>query len=242
MDLRDVSFDQNGHLASTWPSSTTLRVDIGHVREHVQRWPGFPAGSVLQLYHPCTWCGQRPTAEFDLDAETVRFTDPCPAVDGVPMVNEIDFPSGRIIVSDDLRPVYRLDDEITARFHDYNTCLGQAEYSAAMFGIGCAYGPTLSVGPTLYRVGQDKYQLVIDSDEDEPAGEPLASVCADLWAYSIADYTDWTGKGGQVMSWTETVVDLTPGRYRFTHHTGERGFDLDGPWPLLVAEFELITP
>lgn len=63
------------------------------------------------------------------------------------------------------------------------------------------------------------------------------------WAYSIADFKDWKSRSGDTgtLGWSDTIVDVIPGTYRFTHHTGERDIDRDGTWPLVFAHIQRIT-
>lgn len=141
-------------------------------------------------------------------------------------------PSGKIIVTDDLRPVYNWSDEEAG---DYNTALGQHNAIRIMAGQGCAYGPVGNSCPGLYRTGPGTYVIASpgwdpekDDAEQVPEGwELLAAVITDLWAYSVADYGDWVARGGDAASIArfDTIVDIPAGAYEFTHHTGETGFD-----------------
>jgi hypothetical protein len=163
---------------------------------------------------------------------------------GITTVVTLRVPSGQVIVTDDLRPVYDWDGDSVA---DYNTALGQHQAIEAMAAQGCAYGPVGNSCPGLYRTGPDRYVIASpgwDGDGDEeiiPEGwERLASVITDLWAYSVADYGDWVARGGDPagLDWADTVVDVTPGTYRFTHHTGEASFDRDAPGTVIFADIE----
>lgn len=142
-------------------------------------------------------------------------------------------PSGKIVVRDSLRPLY---DWREAEVADYNSLAGQAQAVEAMAARGCAYGPVGNSCPGLYRTGEGTYviaNLPYSEDTDDevvPAGWTLlAGIITDLWAYSIADLGDFEAKGGDVESlgWGATVVDVGPGTYEFTHHTGEASFDRD---------------
>jgi hypothetical protein len=179
----------------------------------------------------CAVCDERP--RFHL-GDRAHVVDPCPYPNGFTTRIVLNVPSGRIIVTDDLRPVY--DWRPDMGMADYNSKLGQSQAVIAMAAVGCAYGPVGNSCPGMYRAGVDSYVIAspdVDWDDDEKPSIPddarVASICTDLWAYSIADFEDWKAKGGDPDSlrWTDTVVDVTPGVYRFTHHTGERGFDHD---------------
>jgi hypothetical protein len=84
-----------------------------------------------------------------------------------------------------------------------------------------------------------------DDERPIPGAEKLfdSSMGFGLWAYSIADYADWEAKS---QAWIDAeagdkerekrrerikdrvqyadVIDFPPGTYRFTHHSGEKGF------------------
>lgn len=239
-----IPFDQNGHRIHGWPSPHYVRRDIEHVRRLVEMWDeADDLSSILGLYHECNWCGERQKVTLG-DDNVLRVDKPCPSENGITTVIELHVPSGRIIVDDDLRPIYDADmDDL-----DYNTALGQGKYVEAMAEVGCAYGPVGNSCPSLYRTGDGTYVIANsgydqETDDEIPFdGEALASVCTDLWAYSIADYDDWVSKGGVVDSWTQTVVDVEPGTYRFTHHTGERTFDRDDyTKPIIYAHIEKVS-
>jgi hypothetical protein len=151
--------------------------------------------------------------------------------DSYTSVITLDVPSGKIIVTDDLRPVYDWRDEEAG---SYNTALGQLNAIRLMAEQGCAYGPVGNSCPSLYRTGPDTYVIANPAfDEDDgreiiPEGwEGLAWIITDLWAYSAADWEDYLSRGGTeaCLEHKGKVVDVPPGRYEFTHHTGEAGFD-----------------
>jgi hypothetical protein len=243
-----IPFDQNGHLFHSWPSPRYIKADIEHVRRMIELIPEYSLRSALQIYHECTWCGQRP--ELVLDGNEVKVVEPCPSANGITTVIDLHVPSGKIIVTDDLRPIYNRD---TDELGNYNTVLGQSRFIEAMAEIGCAYGPVGNSCPSLYRTGEGKYVIASDGWTDEEDNvvdlklnegyERLAQIITDLWAYSIADLDDYLAKGGEpVNHWGRTVVEVPPGTYRFTHHTGERDFNRDD-WtkPIIYAHIEKIS-
>lgn len=221
--------DANGHW---YPQGTTVDV----VRLDGELFPGSAPPS-------CGSCDQRP--DMHLGDDVAQILAPCPHPDGVTTEITIDVPSGRLLVSDDLRPVFTWDDTGSA---SYNSVLGQAHAIEAMAAVGCAYGPVGNTSPGLYRTGPDSYIIASPGyDEDENPSLPedtcLASVCTDLWAYSLSDFEHWKTRGGDPNSlgWSDTVVDVAPGRYRFTHHSGERGFDRDSVDTVTFAHVERIA-
>lgn len=201
---------------------------------------------VQGLSYTCAMCGEWPTLR--VTGEGVFIDSPCPCSEGIITVVTLEVPSGKILVADNLRDIYRVDRTGMA---DYNTPLGQAQYIKAMAGVGCAYGPVGNSCPGLWRTGPDSYviaRMPYDEDDDlakpEPPGaERLAGICTDLWAYCVADYEDWLRRGGEpqeVLGWSYDVVEVPPGTYRFTHHTGELDFDHDADH-LVFAHIERIA-
>lgn len=222
----DVPVEENSHRI--WGGRTATRaLDI------TPDDGGPEVVGLLDIAHPCWLCGHSVT--FDVTTERARATTPCPIPDGTTTVITLAVPSGKILVTDDLRPVYTAPREVERTLPDYNGGFGQAQYTRATADLGCAYGYVGNSCPTLYRTGPDTYVIAngaYDDDTDEvtvPDGwTDLATICTDLWAYSVADYADWCARGGNptTLGWTDTVVDVPPGTYEFTHHTAEASFGM----------------
>ncbi len=122
-------------------------------------------------------------------------------------------------------------------------------------------------GPTSYVIACPEYNQEPEDGEDDPefdyeeivgdlVGKPkLAGICTDLWAYCIADYDDWVRRGGklqdhydqvsdtvsQVPEGFAEVVEVPPGVYQFTHHSGETGFDDYAAGTVVYAHIERIA-
>ncbi|MCX4682353.1 hypothetical protein OG413_45040 [Streptomyces sp. NBC_01433] len=214
--------------------------------------PGASEVTVIQLegHEPlvsgpsrCAICGIYP--KLRVTDDSVEVQDPCPYPNGITTDITLIVPSGKLLVTDDLRPVYDWQDDAAA---DYNTALGQAQVVEAMAAIGCAYGPVRNSCPGLYRTGPDSYIIASPRcDEDDNPSLPedtcLASICTDLWAYSIADFEHWKAQGGNPdeLGWSDSVIDVAPGTYRFTHHTGEHGFDHYADETVIFAHIKRLT-
>lgn len=213
---------------------------------------------VMGLYGRCAMCNGGWRHTVDQDKGVVRIDEPCPIPEGITTTIRLAVPSGRIVVKDSLRSVYDWCDEDrneVKEFADYNSALGQAQVIEYMASIGCAYGPVRNSCPGLWRTGEGTYQIVsgvwdedwADEDEEPPSvlrnpEDRLASVCTDLWAYSIADHSDWLAKGGseEDLGWTATIVEIPRGIYEFTHHTGELGFDHHGFGETVYADIRRV--
>jgi hypothetical protein len=244
--MNKLTFRPNGHLFSVEDGEQVgvFTADPGH--------PFIPDLTTAR----CGFCDQlaKPLVVTD-DAVTVA--TPCPYPNGLTSVITLNVPSGKIIVADDLRPVYNWDEteqewwlaEDYTRMASYNSALGQYQAVQAMAAAGCAYGPVGNSCPGLYRTEDGTYVIASlayseeTDDEVLPAGwEHLASVITDLWAYSIADFEDWKARGGdpESLGWGQTVLDVTPGTYEFTHHTGERTFNRDAEGTVIFAHVQFL--
>lgn len=239
MTIREMPLDRNGHLTS--PRGDTVEVQFAPPEVYAMaglEWMKDPY--LLTHIYDCAMCGE--VVETEILADEVRITTPCPLPEGITTEITIDVPSGKLVVTDDLRPVFNgfRDD-----FASYNTAKGQAQVTEEYAKQGCAYGPVGNSCPTLYRTGEDTYVIAnpaYDPDTDTetvPDGwEKLAWVCTDLWAYSIADHDLWAARGGNSpdVSFTGQVIEIPAGRYTFTHHTGEKSFDRDAEGVIVYAD------
>lgn len=228
--MRDMTFRPNGHWLGADEGATVTVAD-------------FPSGPhVFGIASGCGMCGARP--EFSVAGDEVTASTSCPCPDGVTSVITLAVPSGRIVVGDDLRPVYNWDDSEMA---SYNSALGQKQAVEAMAAAGCAYGPVGNSCPGLYLVGNGYVIASPGLDENDnpllPEKDCLAGIVTDLWAYSIADFEDWKARGGDPASlgWSYTIVDVPPGVYEFTHHTGEAGFDHDAEGIVVFAHIRRVS-
>ncbi|MFJ3176541.1 hypothetical protein ACIPJK_38085 [Streptomyces roseus] len=200
---------------------------------------------VAGVHWRCATCDERPV--YVLRDGAVHVQDSCPYPMGITTEITLDVPSGKLIVTDDLRDVYDVDIDAGA---SYNTALGKAQVVKAMAALGCAYGPVGNSCPGLYRDGENSYIVAspIRDDDDVPSlpeEDRLAWICTDLWAYSIADFEDWKAKGGTPEDKRlghYTVVDVAPGTYKFTLHVGERGFDNYAADTVVFAHVERVAP
>ncbi|MBV9026203.1 MAG: hypothetical protein JO362_20985 [Streptomycetaceae bacterium] len=230
MSIETLPLKTNGHRISRKNEVEVMRLD------------GLEP-LIRGIAYSCAICDERPQLHIAEDA--VQVPDPCLYPDGITTKITLSVPSGKIIVTDDLRPVYDWDGNTSA---SYNSVLGRAQAVKAMAAIGCAYGPAGNCGLGLYRTGADSYIIASPAyDEDDTPSLPedtcLANICTDLWAYSVADFEHWQARGGDPgkLCRSATVVDVPPGTYRFVHHFGERGFDAHAAETVIFAHVERIA-
>lgn len=211
--------DMRGH--SIFLFQGTMRVLYHEYPEHSISIP-----SVIEGNRDCGVCGEYVTFSPTEDRSSMVASSECSLPDGITTKIFLTVSSGKIIVTDDLRPVYGDFDE--SKFVSYNSARGQAQVIEAYAAQNCAYGPVGNSCPSLICTGEGKYVIVSPSeDEDEDIlGNKLAWVCTDLWAYSIADYQEWLDRGGDLskLGWSDNVIDFPNGVYEFTHHSGEKQF------------------
>ncbi|WP_432158566.1 hypothetical protein [Streptomyces sp. bgisy153] len=200
---------------------------------------------VAGTHFRCADCDQEPV--YLIRDGAVHVQEPCPYPNGITTQITLEVPSGRLIVTDDLRDVYHVDFHAGA---SYNTALGQAQVVQAMAALGCAFGPVGNSSPGLYRTHErDSYLIAAPTYDDNdrpslPEEACLAEIDTALWAYAIADFEDWKAKGGapgQKLLGKYTVIDVTPGTYKVTHHSGERGFDKYAADTVVFARMERVT-
>ena len=227
--MRQLPFNQNGHEIYDRSKYVAVSESLGE--------PWCPD----LISARCFFCDRY--AELDISDTEVKMRTPCPWPNGLVSETPLPVPSGKIIVTDDLRPVYDwAEDEMAS----YNSALGQKQAISAMAYEGCAYGPVGNTCPSLYQTGDDSYviaSLAYDEDTDGeilPEGwTELAGIITDLWAYSIADYDAWRARGGdeEKLRGMYAVVEVPPGVYVFTYHGGERTFSRDpvGKDPAIFA-------
>lgn len=230
MTIKRMPLKDNGHVLSR-----TGEVEVNRVFDDVD-----PTVSGVAYF--CKVCNQPPAYRFTDDA--VHVQEPCPYPDGITTTITIFVPSGKLLVSDSLHPVFQWED---ADPMSYDSTLGKAQATSQMAAAGCAFGPADNCGLGLYRTGPDTYIIAsprLDEDDEPslPESDRLARICTDVWAYSCADFELWKSRGGDpaTLGWSDTVVDVPPGEYRFVHHSGERGFDRDSAGTVVFAHVERI--
>lgn len=233
MNLSEFSVDVNGH---------TLTRDERDVQAFVTE-----EGKAYLLeydYFSCARCGEFP--DLEVVGNSVWVATPCRFSGDVITVITIDVPSGKMVISDDLRPAYPWNpgDE---GLHSFNTVRGQAQMTGRMASQGCAFGYVGNTDPDLYRTSRDTYIIArpcYAEDEEgndsviHPEGDLIAGVRTSQWTYAIADFESWKSRGGVIETGGSdvTVVDVTPGTYQFTHYTGKRGFQIHADATTVFAD------
>jgi len=225
----ELPVESNGH---EFGSVKTLN-GIGYGGE-------FPLTAMLDT--ACFFCDGG--KEVHVTETSVIPIEPCPLPEGITTEIILRVPSGKIIVSDNLGPVYDAFDHERVKFASYNSAKGVAQVIEAFAEQGCAFGYVGNSCPRLYPDGEGRYIIASpgydeETDEYTSPGIEMAWICTDLWAYSIADYEDWLRKGGNARPY-DTIVEIPAGVYKFTHHTGKRGFNAYAEGIVVYANIEKI--
>lgn len=213
----DPPVDQRGH-----------QFVHGSPVEFVIHWLGgeFLSAMALVGVFPCDYCDAHPGFVLGADGKTLVAKTTCPLPDGLDSTIHLDVPSGRMIVTDDLRPVYDVDLPVSP---SYNSVAGRILHSERMARVGCAYGFVGDTSPALVSTGPGRF-VVASFDHDARPGEEghlavAGDVLADLERHRHA-----------------TVVDVEPGTYRFRNVTGRAGVDVHDDWPQVFAYIERVGP
>lgn len=167
-------------------------------------------------------------------------------------VVEISVPSGRLIVSDELREPenFRIAPKLNISY-GYGLNAQAKEFAEK---VNMAYGFVGNSCPSVTRQA-DGTLLVLQGAYDEEEDESVfnddetvvAWICTDHWAAMMTDYQNWLENGGEAVEKEglhhdggTTVVDVTPGKYRWTAYTHNDNFDLQAYGRVVYAKLELI--
>lgn len=204
----------------------------------------------------CTYCGKGYKVSFDGTWKVVGA--PCKYPEGLPTTTwELNVPSGKLVVANDLRDVFPMSESVSS----VNMILGQHETALAYSRVGMSHASVGNSCPSVYRRDAEHYTISGGVPEEyksstylgkegdeykyenvewaegeyeaavEAMGEDVASICTDLWWYSIVDYDEYIRRSAFVFGedsarrvkeeldgWTVSVVDVKPGVYKFVHN------------------------
>lgn len=186
----------------------------------------------------CPYCGGE-DFDFVTNGVIIRITgERCRYENGLPPAEwELNVPSGKLVVANDLRRVFPLPDD----GDDFSeTLLGLAQTSLAYATIGLSHAFVGNSCPGVYKVAEGAYKVANPPQtktwEDgrfvpvEPPlpfeGEEVAGICTDLWWYSICDSDEFERRcahfGVQRDDLRATEIAVRPGVYRFQHDVDVR--------------------
>lgn len=170
-------------------------------------------------------------------------------------VTEIDVPSGKLIVADNLGRVahFSIDPPMSI-----NTASGTDAWAQLLARqANTAYAYVGNSCPSVIRTADGALE-VINFEWDEETGtrkinegeEKVAWICTDLWATMATDYQHWLDHGGPDIGVANepyslqvfTVIDVAPGRYRWIAYSHLDSFDMDAEGRITYARLERIEP
>jgi hypothetical protein len=139
----------------------------------------------IQVSHgmmDCYTCGDH--LRWDYNGQTLKCRTPCVFKDGLkPTSFDLNIPSGKMIVANDLRDLFRI-----AGDYNVNTVLGEIQTTQKYAEAGLAHGFVGNTCPGVYAFTHDKpHRQFILGPGPYQGSRRVAGVCTDLWWYSIAD-------------------------------------------------------
>jgi hypothetical protein len=211
-----------------------------------------PVGVGPVLSMGCGVCGKSHYSGLDAvcDGVTLAVIERCEMADwnGTTVI-ELNVPSGKLIVDDDLRELTRLP----VGGYDVNGDKGIQQTTKLYEKAGMAHGFVGNTCPSVYsdKEVEDGFLIANIPEEHEDAwGKSLAGVCTDLWWYSLIDAEEAKRRavafglaktGDEYVAkhidsrWERNIIDVKPGLYRLTHyHDNDRD---DYSTPTIYARF-----
>lgn len=201
--------------------STLNRLKSAHnkLKAGVRLWQ--PIKIEAFLHNKCPFCEQ--DLDFRFDGSVLKAKRPCKYSHGIPCKFELNVPSGKIVVKDDLHRWFNI-------YGDYNINhpSGTIKTILAMAKIGCAHCYVGNSCPGIYERPKGRYFIVSPNyHSDDPNGNKfefksekcVAGVCTDLWWTSMVDYDEFKKRSGiEPKDAGAEVFDVTPGVYRFQYY------------------------
>lgn len=183
----------------------------------------------------CSYCG---ADHFFLETDglSLRLSgEKCPLPNGFdPNEWELNVPSGKIVVANDLRDWFPLPYG-SEDLPSVNSVIGCRAVAQAYAQVGLAHAFVGNTCPSVIRLSDASFKISSEPSEDvwngeewvereDPVGredEVVASICTDLWWYSLCDLDELErrfARFGKEHDRDFTVIDVKPGVYKFRHN------------------------
>ena len=191
-------------------------------------WAILHKGSCLKQ---CPLCGE--DIAWETNGSILRIASECPYPEGAVYSWELNVPSGKIVVANDLRDKFIIMEDFNV-----NALEGCIQTSFKYSSVGMSHGYVGNSCPGVHKKSDSEFLVgnfyepdEDDDDEDDEDGKyksgldhefegtkQVASICTDLWWYSIVDYDQFVERYGEPKdnAYIE-VVDCEPGVYEFLH-------------------------
>lgn len=224
---QEVTLDLNGHSVGR---ETDISSDLARQFRDSKRLAKIVCTSVktnkqvqfndLLTLSTCYTCGEY-LSNWTFDGKVFKAAKACVIGKCLTYKFQINIPSGKFIVANDLRGLVAL----CGGFY-VNTILGCRQTSEAYAVSDLAHAVVGNTCPTVWRKNKETFFIGVSNGRKNPRKglTRVAGVCTDLWWYSIMDYDIAHQRlAGRSLSAVDTV-HCTPGVYEFTHvyHTVNR--------------------
>lgn len=156
-----------------------------------------------------------------LDFSHVELED-CPIDPKLPYSVEIDIPSGEMVVSNHLSPLFEEIKDRHSEGKSINHLWGRKTCTEEYAKQGYIEMNIGNCSCRLYKMNKDSSKFVMGESDCVRGRNEVANVCTDFWGYGIADH-ELAKKNGLAQMTKERphqsfdIVPCKPGRYRFTH-------------------------
>lgn len=148
---------------------------------------------------------------FKVTKDSISITTPCPHPKGYPAFEfDLSVPSGKMVVGNDFRNEFKVIGSYSC-----NSAKGMEQITQQYAKIGLAHCFVGNTCPGVFKVGKQDFRI------GRGRGS-IASICTDLWWFSICDYDEFVRRGGDPSK--ENVIECKPGTYHFKHvyHCGRK--------------------
>ncbi len=205
---------------------------------------GFVSIGGPSCLNSCPVCDEH--LAMETNGQVMRPTTDCKYPDGMITETELNVPSGKIVVKDDLRQWF----DYVGDFN-INSTKGTTLATIEMAKIGCAHGFVGNSCPGIYRQADDVYIIANpgykngsyeDEDKIDPEGEYVAGICTDLWWYSLVDYDEFKRRAGDITPEEAgaEVFEVRLGVYHFRQMREDLNNEEKDGVPYIYADFKWV--
>lgn len=215
-----------------WENSVSSHLlNVLKDKKKANKWFPFPVRRSFE----CTECGQ--PVELEFNGKDIRCKNTCPYPEGMVYEIELNIPSGKMVVANDLRDWWKV-----VGSYNINSAEGCRKTTLKYAEAGMAHAFVGNTCPDVYRVKDNEFVIGVTGGKSyrNPVknSKTVATICTDLWWYSIVDHDDFVRRGLTLEEVSGRVVKCQPGVYRFKHiyHTQDR----DSSEPLIFTQVDWI--
>ena len=222
----------NGHYKNgdSFKHDKYLREHLAHIKRDLDGiGRKFPT---LAGFDSCPYCDAR--LKVQITGNTATLNPRCTNPAGLSKTTfELNVPSGKLVIANDLRSLFPVLQDFSV-----NGVVGSLATTQEYAGQGMAHGFVGNSCPRVFRMGDGKADTYVVASLALPEhwtgkkyvtlkrksrwrGKQIASVCTDLWWYSMADLDECNYRAAKLGLTLEEfnidIVDIKPGVYKFIH-------------------------